>query len=354
MFAGALACIAMAGCGRSSRNEVCDSEMRSVAQCWTFGGSMIVRPGLGPNSANIVYDAGTGRPSGFQNYASFLARVTPGQTYTFSVYVDGTGARDIPPYVLLAPVNGPWSGTSVKQAGKGRVSTVFTIPADSHTTTIHGSFATENGMYAIGRGAIMAQPQLETGDSAGPYTPSDETAWTSKPPGGNLVAERDTASAPRWNVQGGMVRVKNALGDGSSAFVYRGTGSKSGFGTTASARVAVKAGTTYTLTAYVDGSAYRGTPPYIWILARNGSWPGAHIFQPDRGFTMMTFTVPRDSSTSCIEIEFSSQNGAYPSGTSLVFARPQLTEGATIYEYDDSGAVSRADAPASAAAPACS
>ena len=64
MFAGALACIAMAGCGRSSRNEVCDSEMRSVAQCWTFGGSMIVRPGLGPNSANIVYDAGTGRPSG--------------------------------------------------------------------------------------------------------------------------------------------------------------------------------------------------------------------------------------------------------------------------------------------------
>jgi hypothetical protein len=365
MYAVALACIAVAGCGRSSntiradsqassaRNEVCDSELRSAASCWTLGGSMTVRQWLGPNNANIVYYAGTGRSSGFQNDASFLARVQPGQTYTFSAYVDGTGAQDVPPYILLAPVNGSWTGASVMQAGKGRVSTAFTIPADSNTTMIRGSFATENGMYPLGRGAIMSQPQVEQGSSESAYAPSDDAAWTVQPPGGNLIGEPDATDAHRWILQGGMARVRNLLGDGSIAMVYRGDGSPSGFGTTATTRAPVTAGATYTLTAYVDGSASRGTPPYIWILARNGSWPGVHMFQPDRGFTMMSFTVPRDSSTSCVEIEFSSQNGVYPPGTSLVFAHPQLTEGTTVYPFDGSAA-SRTNAPPGAASPACS
>src|SRR4029077_12205363 len=113
---------------------VCDSELRATDQCWTIGGAFRVRPGLGPDGSSIIYYSGTGHPSGYDNSAAFLAIVRPGATYTFSAYVDGSDPLDVPPYVFLSAVNGTWTGTSLFQTGKGRISTVFTIPAISHTS----------------------------------------------------------------------------------------------------------------------------------------------------------------------------------------------------------------------------
>jgi hypothetical protein len=339
----ASACVSTAGCTFTTAhetNEVCDSGMRAIASCWTIRGSIAVRPGLGPDGSSILYYPGTGRPSGFGNSAAFLASVRPGATYSFSAYVDGVDHVDVPPYVILSAVNGTWSGASMYQSGKGRISTVFTIPTDSHTSLVRGEFATENGTYPQGRGAIFAQPQLEAGDRANDYAPSTDSVL-SAPPGGNLVPAERNANAFAWTLAGGMMRARVGEDADSPAFVYHGDGRASGFGNLATAWAAVRPGTTYTLSASVDAQAHEGTPPYLWILPLNGRWPGTHTFQDGRGLAMFTFTVPASSGTTCIQLEFSTQNGIYPRGTSLEIARVQLTQGDELYRYVPGGAAAR-------------
>jgi hypothetical protein len=317
----ASACVSTAGCTFTTAHEtntVCDSEARAIAGCWTFRGSFVVRRGLGPDGSSILYYPGTGRPSGFDNSAAFLAIVQPGATYTFSAYVDGADHIDVPPYVILSAVNGTWSGASIYQSGKGRISTVFTIPRNARTTFVRGEFSTENGTYPRGRGAIFSQPQLEPGERANGYAPSGDSILRD-PPGGNLVPAEDDVKKRGWTLKGGMTRTRNGIARDSAAFAYHGDGRASGFGNIATARALVRPGATYTLSASVDASAQQGAPPYIWILPMNGRWPGTHTYQDGRGLVMLTFTVPPSSGTTCVEVEFSTQNGIYPRGASLDF-----------------------------------
>jgi hypothetical protein len=339
----ASACVSTAGCTFTTAHEtnhVCDSELRAIASCWTTRGSFVVRHGLGPDGSTILYYPGTGRPSGFDNSAAFLATVRPGATYSFSAYIDGADHVDVPPYVILSAVNGTWSGASIYQSGKGRVSTVFTIPSNSHTTLVRGEFATENGTYPQGRGAIFAQPQLEAGDRAGGYAPSD-ASMLSAPPGGNLVPAEDDVIKPGWTLEGAMTRTRIGIERDTAAFVYHGNGRASRFGNIATARATVRPGATYTLSASVDGSAQQGAPPYIWVLPMNGRWPGTHTYQDGRGLVMLTFTVPPSSGTTCVEVEFSTQNGIYPRGASLEIAHAQMTQGDEPHRYVPGGAGSR-------------
>ena len=337
MLIGAFACAAMPGCALSAfdhRNEICDSGLQAPETCWTLAGSMSVRQNLGPDGSNIVYYPGTGRPSGFGDYASFLGRVEPGRTYTFSAYVDGTGSLDVPPYVLLTAADGSWAGTSVTQNAKGRVSTIFAIPADSGTTIVRGTFATENGTYPIGRGAIFAQPRLASGDRAGGYAPSDDAEWTDAPAGGNLlVASEPSAVSTGWTLYGPVCAIAGAGPNGRSAVVYAGTGARSGFGVGAAVTAPVTPGKTYTFSAYVDGSAHTGTAPYVILSAVNGSWGGTSVYQPARGRVFMTFAIPAKSGTRQIRVTFSTENGAYPRGSYALFAEPQLEEGAFPHAY---------------------
>ena len=329
------ACVSTAGCTFTTAhetNEVCDSGMRAIASCWTVRGSIVMRPGLGPDGSSILYYQGTGRPSGFGNSAAFLARVIPGTTYSFSAYVDGVDHIDVPPYVIFSAVNGTWAGASIYQSGKGRISTVFTIPQDSHTTLVRGEFATENGTYPQGRGAIFAQPQLEAGGRASDYEPSTDSVL-SAPPGGNLAPSVDDVGRSGWTLAGGMTRGRSRDDEHTNAFVYHGNGGVSGFGNLATARVEVRPGTTYTVRASVDAQANQGAPPYLWILPMNGRWTGTHTYQDGRGLVMFTFTVPSSSGTTCVQLEFSTQNGIYPRGTSLEIARVQLTQGDELYRY---------------------
>jgi hypothetical protein len=341
-----LACIAMlcasagvsvAGCAHTSafaKNEVCDSELRAVDRCWTIGNAFTVRPGLGPDGASILYYAGTGRPSGFDTSATFLAIVKPGGTYTFSAYVDGADHLDVPPYVILSAVNGTWRGAFAYQADKGRIASVFTIPPGSRTTLVRGAFATENGTYPRGRGAIFSQPQLEQGDQLHPYTPSDDQAWTGGPPTGNLVIGSEAAHSPQyWTFNGSMSAIK-AGPRSYDAVTYRGDGARSGFDQFAAFVARVRAGSTYTFSAYVDGSAHAGTPPYIFLEPVNGDWSGAHITQPNRGELFTTFTIPADSATTMVRATFSTENGAYSAHASALLAEPQLERGDFPHRYE--------------------
>ncbi len=333
---GALICAALSGCTSAQtklHNEICDSELQSPAHCWTLGGTTTVRHGLGPDDSNIIYYAGTGRPSGFVNYASFLGRVQPGRTYRFSAYVDGSGQIDVPPYVFLSAANGSWTGTSFTQAGKGRASITFSIPADSETTIIRGTFATENGTYPIGRGAIFAQPNLAT-STGEEYAPSDDDVWTTGPDGGNLIAGSEpSARSHAWIMYGPVRAIARAGPDGSAAVVYAGTGLASGFGVGAAVDARVNPGVTYTFSAYLDGSAHEGTPPYVILSPIDGKWRGASIYQPARGRVFVTFTIPSDSGTTHVRMTFSTENGAYPRGSNALFAEPQLERGAFPHAY---------------------
>jgi hypothetical protein len=336
----ASACVSTAGCTFTKAHEtnnVCDSELRAFASCWTIRGSIVVRPRLGPDGSSILYYPGTGGPSGFDSSAAFLATVRPGETYTFSAYIDGADHVDVPPYAILSAVNGTWLGTSIYQSGKGRVETVFTIPPDSHTTLVRGEFATENGTYPRGRGAIFAQPQLEAGDRASGYAPSDDSDLAGAP-GGNLVPAIDIANGSGWTLAGEMTRAN--IGN-AAAIVYHGDARASGFGNIATVRAAVQPGATYTLSASVDASGHVGTPPYLWILPMNGRWTGTHTYQDGSGLVMLTFTVPPSSGTTCVQVEVSTQNGIYPRGTALEITRAQLTQGDELYRYAPGAAVAR-------------
>lgn len=339
----ASACVSTAGCTFTTAhetNEVCDSELRAIASCWTIRGSIVVRPGLGPDGSSILYYPGTGRPSGFDSSAAFLATVRPGTTYTFSAYIDGADHVDVPPYVILSAVNGTWVGASIYQSGKGRVETVFAIPPDSHTTLVRGEFATENGTYPKGRGAIFAQPQLEAGDRASGYAPSDDSVLAA-PPAGNLIPSIDEANGSGWTLAGGMTRARIGGEKLASAIVYHGDGRASGFGNLATARASVRPGATYTLSASVDASGHFGAPPYLWILPLNGRWSGTHSYQDGRGLVVLTFDVPPSSGTTCVQVEFSTQNGIYPRGSALEIARAQLTQGDELYRYVPGAAAAR-------------
>ena len=299
-----------------------------------------MRPGLGPDGSSILYYAGTGRPSGFSNSASFLALVKPGQTYRFSAYLDGADHQDVPPYVILSAVNGSWSGASLYQSGKGRVATVFTIPADSRTTLVRGQFATENGTYPRGRGAIFSQPQLEASDRAQPYEPSDDPRWTAVPPHGNLIVGSEAARSVRyWKFGRGMEPLRYFGPHSYDTVVYTGDGSPSGFARTASFLARVRAGTNYTFSAYVDASRHAGAPAYVFLTAVDGTWKGTSLFQPDRGRITTTFDIPAASNTTMVRGTFSLENGTYPIGSVAEFAEPQLEAGDFPHAYapsDDS------------------
>jgi len=312
-------------------NQIINSEASKSAQYWTLVGAMKMIPAAGPHGNVASVYAGTGKPSGFNNAAIFLAQVTPGLTYTFSAYVDGADYAGSPPFVTLEAGNGRWAGTSFFQTRRGRIFTTFVIPATSHTTFLRGTFNPENGRYKIGTSAVFAEPQLEQGSFPHAYRVGSD--GLSAPPGGNLIPDSEARRAPYWTYDGRMHQANGVYADGASAIILNGNGKPAGYGDRASVRARVQPGKTYTLTADIDGSSDQGTPPYVFISAVNGSWKGAQAYQPGRGYLGLTFALPAQSATTCINIRFEAENGTYPLGTSLVITRPQLALGSEPYRY---------------------
>ncbi len=187
--------------------------------------------------------AGTGKPSGFNNAAIFLAQVTPGLTCTFSAYVDGADYAGSPPFVTLEAGNGRWAGTSFFQTRRGRIFTTFVIPATSHTTFLRGTFNPENGRYPIGTSAVFAEPQLEQGSFPHAYRVGSD--GLSAPPGGNLIPDSEARRAPYWTYAGRMHQANGVYPDGASAIVLNGDGQPAGYGDRASVRARVQPGKTY-------------------------------------------------------------------------------------------------------------
>jgi hypothetical protein len=317
----------------SHENLVIDSESKLDGQFWDFTGRLIVVPGRAPGDRTLMRIDGTGTSLGFGDSAAFLARVVPGTTYTFSCFLDGSASPRTPPYVFLQAVNGTWTGTSLWSAQRGRASVTFTIPTTSGTTTVRGVFDGENGIYARGTAAEFGEPQLEPGAAMSGYVPSSVPADLRAPRLGNLVVDSDEPWRKTWMLAGGMRTVRGAGPLGRNAVVMDGDDRPAGFGNFAAFRAGVLPGSTYTLSAYIDGSAHKGTPPYLFVVAANGRWKGASTYQSGRGRVFVTFTVPKSSGTTSLRFVLNAQNGIYPRGTRLVLAEPQLELGSTMSAY---------------------
>ena len=327
-----------AGCAPPGRNLVADSEMRDLDQFWTIAGRAHVYPGLGPQGSALVYIPGNGEATGYRSSASFFALLEPGKTYTLSAYLDATGFLGTPPFVTLGPVNGTWGGISIYQTTKGTVSKTFTIPADSGTTLVRGTFDAENGLYPTGRGAEFSQPQIEEGATAHPYVPGAGGLLGQPPPGGNLVADSDLrVDKGSWDLSGRMRLVPDGARDGAREVEYDGDGKPSGFDDQAAFLAPVSPGTTYTFSMFMDGSAHIGTPPYVFLQAVDGSWAGASAYQPERGRVFVTFTLPPTSETTMIRVMTSPQNGIYPRGARFVAKEPQLAASSLPQAYVPGG-----------------
>jgi hypothetical protein len=325
--------VLMFACSRPSANLVADSDMRDIDQFWTMQGRVQFRPGLGPDGHAMMFVPGGGGPTGYRSDASFLALVEPGQTFTFSAYIDATGHQGTPPFVVLDAVNGTWTGVSVYQLGKGVVSKTFFVPAYSGTTLVRGTFNTENGTYPIGRGAALSEPQIEPGDFAHDYAGGGGGELTQQPAGGNLVIDSGLRDAHRtWELIGAMRLDRNAAG-GNGAIVYDGDGHPSGFANRASFFARVVPGRIYTFSALVDGSSSVGTPAYVFLRAMDGTWEGTQVSQPGKGRVFQTFTIPAKSRTTCINGWISPQNGEYARGTHMTFSQPQIAEGPLPLRY---------------------
>jgi len=332
---GAATAVLIFACSRPSANLVADSDMNDVGQFWTMQGRVELRTGLGPDGHAMMFVPGEGGPTGYRSAAVFLARVEPGRTYTFSAYIDATGYEGTPPFVVLAAANGTWQGVSVYQLGKGVVSKTFFVPADSGTTLVQGTFNTENGTYAIGRGAALSEPQIEPGGFAHEYIGGGGAELTQPPPGGNLVIDSDLREAnATWTLTGAMRVERDAAGQG--AIVYDGDGHPSGFENRAQFYARVVPGKTYTFSALVDGSSSIGTPAYVFLRAMDGSWEGTQVYQSGRGRVFQTFEIPAASGTTCVNGWVSPQNGEYPRGTHMTFSEPQIAQGPLPLRYVES------------------
>lgn len=320
------------GCSAARENLVADSDMAHVDAFWDLQGQSSFLPGLGPEGRGLIYIRGKGGPSGFRSSASFFAPVAPGQTYTFSAYVDATGHQGTPPYVVLRAVDGSWSGALVYQGGKGRVSTTFSLPANCGTTLIRGTFTTENGSYPIGRGAQFAEPQLEQGSSAHDYVPGDGAALGRPPPDGNLVVDSDLDHPQQYWELTGRMRIRTA--DGMTGVEYAGDGRPAGYNDTASFFATVHPGNTYTFSMFMDALAHQGSPAYVFLTAYDGSWQGTALYQAGRGRVFTTFSIPRSSRTTLVRATVSPQNGTYRLGDHFFAAQPQLAVGALPAAYE--------------------
>jgi hypothetical protein len=326
-------------------NLVADSELRLDGEFWNIAGRVEVLHGRGPQHSTLLRIAGTGMPLGYDDSATFVAPVVPGRTYTFSCFFDGSASRSTPPYVFLQAANGTWKGASLWSGARGRASVTFTIPTDSGTTFVRGIFDGENGSYAIGHGAQFAQPQLEAGAAMRSYLPSSIPAALQAPAGGNLVIDSEARESKHsWTLAGRMRESPGGGPGGSNVVVFRGDGRPSGFGNYAAFFAPVQPGETYTLSAYVAGAAHRGTPPYLFATAANGSWSGASVYQPGTGRIFVTFTVPKESGTTMLRCVLNPQNGIYAAGTTLSMAQPQLERGTMMTAYQPSG-ITKAAAP---------
>jgi hypothetical protein len=329
---GSVADAYVTGATPAMTNLIFDSSARDPMDYWQVTGRMRLARDAGPRgSSAFVYD-GDGRHSGFGNTAAFFAPVEPGTTYTFSVYLDGTGHEAAPPYAFLQAADGTWKGVQVYQSARGRVSVTFTIPSDAGTTLVRGWMSPQNGTYPRGRRFVAAQPQLEAGAFADTYQ-VDNASGIPAPTGGNRVIDSDMLSAvTTWKFSGRMAVDRTGSG-GAGTVSYLGDGRPSGYGNEATFYARVTPGHTYSFSAEMDGASHVGAPPYVFLRAVNGSWSGAQADQPGWGRVIVRFLIPPDSRTTCIAGTVTPQGGTYPAGTRMTFAEPQIAEGPFFMRY---------------------
>ena len=93
---------------------------------------------------------------------------------------------------------------------------------------------------------------------------------------------------------------------GASAIVLNGDGQPAGYGDRASVRARVQPGKTYTLTADIDVHLIKARR-LMCSSASERKLKGAQAYQPGRGYLGLTFALPAQSATTCINIRFEAE-----------------------------------------------
>ncbi|HET7873479.1 MAG TPA: hypothetical protein VFL42_13255, partial [Terriglobales bacterium] len=140
-----------------------------VSGTWSVLGSLPFVPGIGAVRGGGWRYTGTGAASGFVFVVSKTFNVVPGQTYTFSGYIDATNVTAGAPTWLI---DDPTITTNFGAVGQtigvnGRVAVSFTVPAG--VTQVKALPDTSNCTVASGLTLTFSNPQLEVGSKASTY-----------------------------------------------------------------------------------------------------------------------------------------------------------------------------------------
>jgi Bacterial Ig-like domain (group 3)/NHL repeat len=158
----------------STTNLIPDSDF--VNGLWTFdntpiaGSDMPIVDGAGPGGANAFVYTGAGSPAGFNVNNTPAISVTPGDTYTLSIFIDPTQVTSGTVVAELTNM-GINSFLCPIVAGVGqpaqRYSATCTIP--SGMTQVLVITDPDNATVSSGGKVIWSQPQLEQASEEGPY-----------------------------------------------------------------------------------------------------------------------------------------------------------------------------------------
>jgi Putative phage tail protein/Carbohydrate binding domain len=154
-----------------SKNLVPDSDLKFGAAYWTLnvGGPLPIMAGLGADGGNALVYTGTGAASLGQYDQSTAITVTPGQTYTASVWVSNPAGS--PTSGLSVYQVSPWTSLvgAIQPAGSsGRISATFTAPIGCTSVALLVG-ANTSGTYPNGSKLIFSNPQVEVGPAATDY-----------------------------------------------------------------------------------------------------------------------------------------------------------------------------------------
>ena len=158
--------------GPNQLNLIPDSDLKFGPSFWSIGGFSIVA-GAGGGGGNAFVATGTGSPVSIGYVQSSAIAVVPGQTYTFSGYVDATAVSSGTIQLALGNAGLSAAYCSVQQpnGSSGRIACSYTVGAGIYTmNTFIWPYSTTT--MPNGSKLIASDFQLEIGSTVTPYKSS--------------------------------------------------------------------------------------------------------------------------------------------------------------------------------------
>jgi Putative phage tail protein len=144
---------------------------------WTTNASLPIVFGITGISGGAWRYTGTGAASGFLFVNSPVFTVIPGQTYTFSAYIDATHVTSgAPDWAIYDPtITTAYASFGQTPGVNGRVSVTFTVPTG--VTQVVALLDTDNCVVASGQNLLFYNPQVEQGTTVTTWQSTSSNAF---------------------------------------------------------------------------------------------------------------------------------------------------------------------------------